>query len=132
MKTDTNINSELIRTRTNSELNIFNCLARRYAPGNRLTSKTTERTEENLWKGLSNEGYATHTPTLHKPKFRLTENYYNSVLSVSSVVDYPCPFERRDCRPASSTKDAVRLQEDSGYDRTLRAAGLGRRTAWRV
>ncbi len=30
-----------------------------------------------------------HTPTLRKPKFRLTENYYNSVLSVCSVVDYP-------------------------------------------
>ncbi|MBU4373084.1 MAG: hypothetical protein KJ714_01315 [Euryarchaeota archaeon] len=29
-------------------------------------------------KGLSNEGYATHTPTLRKPKYRLSNDGYGA------------------------------------------------------
>jgi hypothetical protein len=47
--------------------------------------------DETFEKGLSNKGYAKHTPTLRKPKFRLTDargyeiNPWKSVQSVSSV-----------------------------------------------
>ncbi len=118
-------------------------------PGNRLTSKLKnhrahrgkplERFIKNCCGSLHRiHVWLCHTWVLRKPKFRLTENYYNSVLSVSSVVDYlrlsEHPLERRTVAqpPAPRTPSASRRIRACPAPSGRRAQGGARLGAYRI
>lgn len=86
------------------KMHIFNCPARRYAPRQPPHIK------------------------IEKPQSAQSTQRKMATLCALCVLrgrlsaTARAPAGAQDCHPASRTKDAVRLQADAGYARTLRAA----------
>jgi len=71
-------------------------------------------------KGLSNKGYASHTPTLRKPKFRLTDAHGYASVEIRLIRVNPCSTSgaaHREGRKERKAKAAEAISKASAFIR---------------